>query len=69
MSELLRGKPSYSYWTIELNTVCPACDKDIDLLDYADFWDGRKLQPAEEADIDVVCPDCGAVFLQKPITS
>ncbi len=63
MSTLLRGKPSY--WTIELNTVCPACGKDIDLLDYADFWGGRKLQPAEEADIEAVCPECGAEFLTK----
>ena len=54
-------------WTIELHCECPTCERYVDLLDYADFWDGRALSIGEHgtdrADVvDVVCPNCGAEF-------
>lgn len=54
-------------WTVELNCVCPNCKEYVDLLDYSDFWDGRKLNVAEHdtprsKNIDVVCPECGEEF-------
>lgn len=54
-------------WTIELNCSCPACRICVDLLDYADFWDGRKIQAVEHdtpasTGMEVVCPRCGHDF-------
>ena len=31
-------------WNASLNCYCPSCDEYVDLLDYADFWDGRNLE-------------------------
>lgn len=54
-------------WIIELNTECPNCKEWADLLDYGDFWDGRKLDIAEHGterstDVEVICPECNHVF-------
>jgi hypothetical protein len=53
----------YATWTVELNCVCPACEEYVDLLDYVDFWNGRKLDCAEHGTerskgAEVVCPSC-----------
>jgi hypothetical protein len=50
-------------WDISLNTDCPGCGEMVDLLDYADFWDGRKLNLAEHdtdrtRGVEVQCPLC-----------
>lgn len=50
-------------WIVELNTDCPSCKEYVNLLDYVDFWDGRKLDIAENGtersrDVEVVCPIC-----------
>jgi len=55
-------------WIIELNADCPNCKEYVNLLDYVDFWDGRKLDYAEHrtdrsTDVDVVCPGCGHEFI------
>lgn len=54
-------------WTVELNTDCPNCKEHVNLLDYVDFWDGRRLEIAEHGterstDVEVVCPECGHEF-------
>jgi Zn finger protein HypA/HybF involved in hydrogenase expression len=54
-------------WTVELNCTCPKCGNDVDLLDYPDFWDCRKLEIAENGtersrDVDVICPECDGDF-------
>ena len=54
-------------WVVELNCTCPLCGDRVDLLDYADFWDGRKLDVPEHGtersrDIDVRCPKCENEF-------
>lgn len=54
-------------WSLSLNTDCPSCDEWVDLLDYSDFWDGRKLAICENGtdlsrDVEVVCPECGHEF-------
>ena len=54
-------------WTVELNCECPECKQYVDLLDYTDFWDGRRLEIAEHGtdrsnDVDVICPECGHEF-------
>ena len=53
----------YAEWLVELNAECPKCKLDVNLLDYVDFWDGRKLDIAEHdtersKGIEVVCPSC-----------
>lgn len=54
-------------WTVELNCTCPKCNEYVDLLDYVDFWDGRRLDIAESGterscDIEVICPKCDHEF-------
>jgi len=54
-------------WVVELNCTCPKCGEDVDLLDYADFWDGRQLDVPEHGTdrskgVEVMCPDCGHEF-------
>lgn len=55
-------------WTVELNCVCPGCNKPVDLLDYPDFWvDGRNLDVAEHntdlsRNLEVICPACHHEF-------
>jgi hypothetical protein len=54
-------------WSITLDTTCPGCNEDVDLLDYEDFWDGRRIEAGEwgtpaTTDIEVICPRCGHEF-------
>ena len=50
-------------WTVELNCECPKCEKYVDLLMGADFWDGRHLEIAEsKKGLEVDCPECGFEF-------
>ena len=54
-------------WSVELNCRCPGCGSFVDLLEYADFWDGRQLAVAENCtdnsqDVEVVCPKCNHEF-------
>jgi endogenous inhibitor of DNA gyrase (YacG/DUF329 family) len=54
-------------WSISLDTVCPGCQKEVNLLDYADFWDCRNLDPCENgtkrsSSVEVICPECGHEF-------
>lgn len=54
-------------WTVELNCECPNCKEHVNLLDYADFWDGRKLEVPEHGTerskgVEVICPECDHEF-------
>lgn len=51
-------------WSASLYCECPACKEDVDLMEYADFWDGRSdLQIAQKVEgLEVVCPKCGHEF-------
>jgi len=54
-------------WHVSLDCDCPKCDEYVDLLDYADFWDGRTLEIAEHGTdnstgVEVTCPKCGHEF-------
>jgi hypothetical protein len=56
-----------AYWCIELNCTCPNCNEYVNLLNYCDFWDGRKLEIAENntdrsRNIEVICPECDHEF-------
>jgi hypothetical protein len=66
LSDLLGAdeKTVTAYWDASLDCECPGCKKDVDLLEYADFWDGRNdLEIAQQAEgIEVVCPKCGREF-------
>lgn len=48
-------------WCIELNTVCPVCGCDVDLLDDPDFFtDHPTLHIGESREaVSVFCPKCG----------
>ena len=54
-------------WSISLDCECPVCHEDVNLLDYVDFWDGRRLDPCEHSterssNVEVVCPECNGEF-------
>lgn len=54
-------------WSIELLCRCPGCGEYVDLLDYTDFWDCRRLELGEHdtedsKGVDVVCPECEHEF-------
>lgn len=57
-------------WSVSLDADCPDCNAAVDLLYYADFWDGRQLDIAEHGtdrsdNQAVVCPNCGHEFTVK----
>ena len=47
-------------WSASLDCECPACKHEVDLMNYADFWDGRgDLQISQAVEgLEVVCPIC-----------
>lgn len=52
-----------AWWSVELNCDCPACKEHVDLLDFPDFWDGRRLDiPEHDTErstaVNVTCPEC-----------
>ncbi len=54
-------------WWISLFCDCPSCEVSVDLLEDADFWDGRNLDIGEHGTersrgVEVVCPDCDHEF-------
>lgn len=54
-------------WWVSLDTTCPHCNADVNLLDYADFWDGRRFTVPEHGTdrtkgVDVNCPECMTDF-------
>ena len=55
-------------WDISLDTTCPICKKYVNLLDDADFWDGKKLEIGEHGTrnsecVEVTCPECYGNFI------
>ena len=54
-------------WNLSLNCDCPHCKEWVNLLDYADFWDGARFVACEYStdrtkDVNVICPECGEEF-------
>lgn len=55
-------------WSISLDTECPACKEDVDLLTADDFWEyHQSLQLCENRserseNVRVWCPKCGHMF-------
>jgi len=55
-------------WSLELTCCCPSCGEHVDLLHYADFWDGKQnIQACEHGTpsttgMEVTCPECDAEF-------
>jgi ribosomal protein S27E len=54
-------------WSITLDTECPACKEDVNLLDGPDFWDGHRFDVPEHGTertkgVKVVCPECEHAF-------
>jgi len=63
-------EPIEAQWSVSLDAECPQCEQYVNLLDYADFWDGRKLEIGEHDTkrsdaVEVVCPQCGFWFTVK----
>lgn len=66
MNERIKAETE-AQWSVSLDCDCPKCAKCVNLLDYADFWDGRKLEIPETGtensdNLEVKCPECGAEF-------
>lgn len=65
-------EPIEATWWISLDADCPKCDENVNLLDAADFWDGRKMGIGEHgtdrtAAVEVVCPKCDHPFTVKTV--
>lgn len=62
-------KPVYAVWSMSLDCECPSCKKDVDLLNYPDFWcDHMGLVACENHtdrsnNLEVVCPECAHEFV------
>lgn len=62
-------EPVSAHWSVELNCECPHCGDYVDLLEYPDFWDGRRGVEIYEIDTpattktEVTCPKCFKDFL------
>lgn len=65
-------EPIEATWWISLDAECPACHEDVNLLDAADFWDGRQMGIAEHGTsrteaVEVACPKCYHGFIVKTV--
>lgn len=53
-------------WYLELRSTCPHCHEDVDLMDYADFWESGITACENHTDrsnqLHVVCPECSEEF-------
>ena len=54
-------------WSCTLDTECPKCKHDFDMLEEQDFWDGTEFEICEHhtertRGIDAVCPECSHEF-------
>ena len=54
-------------WSMSLYCDCPKCFMRVDLLDYPDFWEDRRLDPCEHntdrsRGVEVRCPECAHEF-------
>ena len=72
----LINKPAYTppvvaeleaTWSISLDTTCPGCNEDVDLLATSDFWEDTKVEPIENCtnrsnNLSVTCPKCSHEF-------
>lgn len=48
-----------AYWYIRLDAICPNCKKEVDLLEYNDFWYYNDIELGQrDHDVDVICPNC-----------
>jgi rubredoxin len=61
------GETIEAEWRISLDTTCPRCRADVDLLDDPDFWDGNHFEAGEHRTdrtrgVEVACPNCGWEF-------
>lgn len=54
-------------WSVYLDSDCPSCGQDVNLLDHPEFWDGRQLDLCENGterskNVKVCCPRCSEEF-------
>ena len=57
----------YATWSISLDTSCPKCEHDFDMLDDGDWWCESSIQPIENMTdrtrgVETTCPECGHEF-------
>lgn len=58
---------NYATWSLSLDTECPACRKDFDVLAMDDFWEDHRIEVCERStpatrDVEVECPHCSHQF-------
>lgn len=55
---------NYAYWSISLDTECPKCQYEFDLLDGVDFlFDPIENGTKRTEDYECVCPKCRHEFV------
>ena len=57
-------KNTTAYWNLSLDTECPKCGHNFDLLCDADFWEfsGAKQACEEIKGYETCCPECNHEF-------
>lgn len=62
-------KNQIAAWSISLDTECPKCHEDFNILNvHSDFWIDSKIEPIEHdteksKNYEVICPVCNNEFL------
>jgi len=62
VSDMDKNTPAY--WSLSLDTECPKCGHNFDLLCDADFWEfsGAKQACEEIEGYETCCPECNHEF-------
>ena len=61
-------KKTTATWFITLDTECPHCNEDIDILEIPDIWERVNFDIGEHntessKDVKILCPECEEEFL------
>lgn len=54
-------------WWVSLDADCPHCKERVNLMDAADFWEGKQFHIGEHMTertrgLEVICPECEKEF-------
>jgi hypothetical protein len=61
------ARKNFATWSISLDTTCPKCEHDFDILRNNDWWCETSIEPIEHGTertrgVEVICPECEHEF-------
>lgn len=57
------SEKSVAYWSISLDTECPSCGKDFDLIELDSFRESSVNPLDRTKDYEITCPHCEHEYL------